>query len=79
MKFCIEDGIIKFDDEEHFAEFCKMIKVVPMSAIENIKSKITNLDEGITSYHNDRPWVYKDEVLAIIDRHIGKENHEDCD
>lgn len=43
--------------------------------IEDIKAEIEALDEGITSYHNDKPWVYKHEVLEIIDKHIsGKEN-----
>lgn len=37
--------------------------------IDKIRSEIENLEEGITSYHNDRPWVYKDEVLQIIDKY----------
>lgn len=37
--------------------------------IDKIKAEIENLEEGITSYHNDRPWVYKDEVLQIIDKY----------
>ena len=37
--------------------------------IDKIRAEIENLEEGITSYHNDRPWVYKDEVLQIIDKY----------
>ena len=37
--------------------------------IDKIRTEIENLEEGITSYHNDRPWVYKDEVLQIIDKY----------
>ena len=45
-----------------------------LKALEDIRAEIEALDEGITSYHNDNPWVYKSEVLEIIDKHIGKEN-----
>lgn len=38
--------------------------------LEDIRAEINALDQGITSYHDDRPWVYTDEVLAIIDKHI---------
>ena len=37
--------------------------------IDKIRAEIENLEEGIISYHNDRPWVYKDEVLQIIDKY----------
>lgn len=39
------------------------------SALDKIRAEIENLEEGITSYHNDRPWIYKDEVLQIIDKY----------
>lgn len=39
--------------------------------IDEVKAEIEKLDEGITSYHNDKPWVYKSEVLEILDN-IGK-------
>ena len=35
--------------------------------LEDIREDIEKLEEGISSYHNDRPWVFKDEVLQIID------------
>ena len=38
--------------------------------LSEIKDEIEALEEGITSYHNDRPWIFKDEVLQIIDKHI---------
>ena len=37
--------------------------------IEQIRAEIADLEEGISSYHNDRPWVFKDEVLEIIDKY----------
>lgn len=37
--------------------------------IEQIRAEIEAIEEGITSYHNDRPWVFKDEVLQIIDKY----------
>lgn len=45
----------------------------PLSEVlAEIKAEIEKLDEGITSYHNDKPWVYKSEVLEILDN-IGNE------
>lgn len=37
--------------------------------LEQIRSEIDDIEEGISSYHNDRPWVFKDEVLQIIDKY----------
>lgn len=34
-----------------------------------VRAEIEELEEGITSYHNDRPWIFKDEVLAIINKY----------
>ncbi len=45
------------------------VKVLPFDVIDKIRAKIANLEEGISSYHNDRPWVFKDEVLQIIDKY----------
>lgn len=39
------------------------------SVLDKIRAEIENLEEGISSYHNDRPWIYKDEVLQIIDKY----------
>jgi hypothetical protein len=39
------------------------------SILDKIRAEIENLEEGISSYHNDRPWIYKDEVLQIIDKY----------
>lgn len=38
-------------------------------ALDKIRTEIEALEDGISSYHNDRPWIYKDEVLAIIDKY----------
>ena len=35
--------------------------------LDDVKAEIEKLDEGITSYHNDKPWVYESEVLGILD------------
>lgn len=37
--------------------------------LSKIRAEISQLEEGISSYHNDRPWVFKDEVLQIIDKY----------
>ena len=37
--------------------------------LDKIRTEIEALEEGITSYHNDRPWIYKDEVLEILDKY----------
>ena len=37
--------------------------------LDKIKAEIEELEEGITSYYNDRPWIFKDEALAIIDKY----------
>ena len=39
-----------------------------LSAIEDIKTEIADMDGDINGFY-----VHKDEVLAIIDKHIGKE------
>jgi len=37
--------------------------------LDKIKAEIEALEEGIMNYHNDRPWIFKDEVLQIIDKY----------
>lgn len=37
--------------------------------LDKIRSEINDIEEGISSYYNDRPWIFKDEVLQIIDRY----------
>lgn len=37
--------------------------------LDKIREEIRNIDVGISSYYNDRPWVFKDEVLQIIDKY----------
>lgn len=39
--------------------------------LDKIRAEIDDIEEGISSYHNDRPWVFKDEVLQIIDKYRG--------
>ena len=40
-----------------------------VDVLEQIRAEINVIEEGISSYHNDRPWVFKDEVLQIIDKY----------
>lgn len=42
-----------------------------LSAIEKIRAEIAELEDGISSYFHDRPWIFKDEALAVIDKYIG--------
>jgi len=37
--------------------------------LDKIRAEIEALDEGISNYHNDRPWIFKDEALDIIDKY----------
>ncbi len=37
--------------------------------LDKIRAEIADIEEGISSYHNDRPWIFKDEVLQIIDKY----------
>lgn len=39
------------------------------AVLGKIRDEIDDIEEGISSYHNDRPWVFKDEVLQIIDKY----------
>lgn len=61
---------LPIEDHEELEEIIKALKQEP--ALDKIRAEIENLEEGITSYHNDRPWVYKDEVLQIIDKYKDK-------
>ena len=53
-KPCISEGICREDK---------------IQVLEKIRAEIDNIEEGISSYHNDRPWVFKDEVLRVIDKY----------
>lgn len=37
--------------------------------LDKIRAEIAEMEEGISCYFNDRPWVFKDEVLQIIDKY----------
>ena len=45
-----------------------------MTTLEKLRAEINDIDEGISSYHNDRPWIFKDEVLQIIDKYAEQES-----
>ena len=38
--------------------------------IKKIRAEIAELEDGIWSYTNDRPWIFKDQALAVIDKYI---------
>lgn len=54
-------------DHEPYNMAIKAIKQADV--IEKIRAEIADLEEGISSYRNDRPRVFKDEVLQIIDKY----------
>lgn len=45
------------------------LRMKQVSVLDKIRAEITDMEEGISSYFNDRPWVFKDEVLQIIDEY----------
>lgn len=50
----------------------------PLSEVlAEIREEIKALDEGITSYDYDDPWIYKREALEVIDKHISEEGDEE--
>lgn len=57
-----ETIICKEQREDSFKQNMNFIK-----AFKEIKA----LEGGISSYYNDRPWVFKDEVIAIIEKYTG--------
>lgn len=51
-----------------------ILKGDPLSEVlTEIREEIKALDEGITSYEHDDPWIYKREALEVIDKHISEE------
>ena len=40
-----------------------------LKALGDVRAGIEALKEGISSYYNDRPLIFKDEALAIIDNY----------
>lgn len=45
--------------------------------LAEIREEIKALDEGITSYEHDDPWIYKREALEVIDKHISEEGNKE--
>lgn len=76
-KIALLDELLKIEERNDIgnltskerAEFQEWVRVD--ATIETIKREIEELEEGISSYYNDRPWVYKDEVIAIIEKYTG--------
>lgn len=71
----IKEGII-------LRNFCIMATAIqngiPLDdVLAEIREEIKALDEGITSYEHDDPWIYKREALEIIDKHISGEGNKE--
>lgn len=66
-----EDLTNKIDKiiEERYNDGREAGKSDLMDVLDKIRAEIEAIEEGITSYHNDRPWIFKDEVLEIIDKY----------
>ena len=47
-------------------------KETVLKALEDVEDEIDKLEDGISSYSDDRPWVYKDEVVEIIEQKIAE-------
>ena len=62
--------------KDEFPIVDKLVKDSVNEVLDKIKAEIAALEDGISSYHNDRPWIYKDEVLAIIDKHKTERSKE---
>lgn len=58
------------EDSDELEEIIKAFRQEPV--LDKVRDEIENLEEGITSYFNDRPWIYKDEALQIIDKYKDK-------
>ena len=59
----------KSETVTEFADRCRECGAKYGKLLEQIRAEIDDIEEGISSYHNDRPWVFKDEVLQIIDKY----------
>lgn len=55
-----------------------LTKALVIQALEEVEDEIDKLEDGISSYSNDRPWVYKDEVFEIIEQKIAEVRGKDC-
>lgn len=44
-------------------------KYIEREVLDKIRAEIEALEEGMTRYHNDRPWIFKDEALQVIDKY----------
>jgi len=54
------------------ADYEAKLKADLESVLNKIRAEIEALEEGITSYHNGRPRIFKDEVFAIIDKYCAE-------
>lgn len=85
---CIPDfesrNILESDVSEAYDKILSLERVeierdgVPLSEVlAEIREEIKALDEGITSYIHDDPWIYKREALEVIDKHISEEGDKE--
>ena len=64
--------IKEFEQNKAYAEKHDRLAAV----LDKIRAEIEALEEGITSYQNDRPWIFKDEALQIIDKYRESEDKD---
>ena len=64
--------------KDEFPIVDKLVKDSVNEVLDKIREEIVALEDGISSYHNDKPWIYKDEVLAIIDKYKAEGRSEDA-
>lgn len=68
------EQVLKHLEKEDWADTVKCVMNMPFmkgeeNVLDQIRAEIAELEEGISSYHNDRPLVFKNEVLQIIDKY----------
>ena len=70
IKECLEDN--KWGCGKYTEAFCWAIYALNEECvIEDIKAEIADMDGDINGYY-----IHKDDVLAIIDKHIGEKNEQ---
>lgn len=75
IKKVIEESVIFEDEIEAFDMAIKALE--QESVLDKIRAEIEAIEDGISSYHNDRPWIFKDEALAIIDKYKAESGDKD--
>lgn len=75
------EQVLKHLEKEDWADTVNCVMNMPFmkgeeNVLDQIRAEIAELEEGISSYHNDRPLVFKNEVLQIIDKYKKTESEK---